>query len=202
MFQKKSIKSIIFDLGGVLIDLDENKTINNFGVYVSAFFKQKNNTAFVTLAQQFERGEISSKNFRKSVSKLFNLDISDVFFDKKWNSMIKTIPENRISMLKKLNENYRIFVLSNTNEIHCNYFTKQKYWNFNLFEKVYFSHIIKMRKPEPEIFLHVLKENNLIPEETLFVDDNSQNIESAKLLGLQTILVNSEIEILLNDFLN
>ncbi len=200
-FEKK-IKNIIFDLGGVLIDLDETPTIEGFGKKISAFYKNSMNLEFINIAHKFERGEIAPAEFRETVSKIFNIHLSPEKFDFYWNAMIKGMPEQRFQILKKLQKTHRIFVLSNTNEIHYNYFTRQDYWKPELFEKVYFSHQLGMRKPEKKIFQYVLNENNLIPEETFFVDDNKDNIDTAKNLGIVATQVKGNIEQILNNFFN
>ena len=191
----KKIKNIIFDIGDVLINLDSKATISCFeGAEISAFFGQELNPDFVIIAQRFERGEITPNQFRKNVCKIFKIDVSVEKFDKCWNAMIGNLPENRVKMLRNLSEKYKMYVLSNTNEIHFQYFSKEVYWNSDFFEKIYFSHHLKMRKPEPRIFKHILSENNLIAAETLFVDDNEENIASAKKLGINAVLVDEEIE--------
>lgn len=192
----KKFKNVIFDLGGVLIDLDESKTIKGFGQDISAFYKNTMKSDFVDTAHKFERGEISSEQFRNSVCKIFKFEMEPEIFDKHWNSMILGMPTHRIRMLIELRETHKIYVLSNTNEIHYNYFSKQDYWEPSLFDKVYFSHQMGMRKPEPEIFKHVLRENKLIPEETFYVDDNGDNIEAAYKLGIFATQVSGEIELL------
>jgi len=194
MTNYKKIKNIIFDLGDVLIDLDENKTIKGFGKKISAFYENSMNSNFVEIAHQFERGEITANKFRASVSEIFNINLSPDEFDFHWNAMIVGMPDNRLKMLKNLRENFQIYVLSNTNEIHYNFFTQQKYWQPELFKKVYFSHQLKMRKPEARIFKHVLSENKLIAKETFFVDDNKDNIDAAKKLGIIAELVDNNIE--------
>jgi putative hydrolase of the HAD superfamily len=178
------IKNIIFDLGGVLIDLDESRTIKCFGQKISTFYENLENSNFTNIAHSFERGEIDDKDFRKKVCEIFNLKLSDEKFDYCWNAIIVGMPKNRIDMLVELRKKYRLFVLSNTNAIHYKFFTKKNYWKPELFEKVYFSHLLHCRKPEKKIYDIVLNENNLVPDETLFIDDNTENIESAKNLNI------------------
>jgi len=203
MYIGNKFKNIIFDLGGVLIDLHEQKTIDCFGgANISAFYSKKLNPAFISLAHSFEKGEISSDQFRNGVSNLFRLKISKAKFVMCWNAMIGDMPTYRIEMLLELREKYNIFVLSNTNEIHQKYFTKQDYWEPALFDGVYFSHELGMRKPEKEIFELVLEENNLVPEETYYVDDNADNIEAANNLGIFGSYAEGEILLLFRHFFN
>ena len=117
-----------------------------------------------------------------------------------WNSMLLNLPKNRIDLLINLKKKYQIFLLSNTNEIHLNKFQNimgSKEYNkfYNLFNKIYYSHEIGVRKPNEESFLLVLEENNLIPNEVLFIDDSPQHIEGAKKLGIQTYHLQDNEEI-------
>jgi putative hydrolase of the HAD superfamily len=194
-------KNIIFDLGNVLIDLNEKLTVNSFGSGISAFYHSKMNPDFVKTAHKFERGQISASEFKKTVSDIYNLNLSDFDFDNSWNAMILFMPDYRIKFLEKIKNKYRIFVLSNINDIHYNHLIKSDYWKPELFEKVYFSHLIGMRKPEPEIYLKVLNENNLTANETIFVDDNLENIEAAKKLGIHSIQIKNEVVDILKEIL-
>lgn len=194
-------KNIIFDLGNVLIDLNVKLTVNSFGSGISAFYHSKMNPNFVKTAHKFERGQISASEFRKTVSDIYNLNLSDFDFDNSWNAMILFMPDYRIKFLEKIKNKYRIFVLSNINDIHYNHLIKSDYWKPELFEKVYFSHLIGMRKPEPEIYLKVLNENNLTANETIFVDDNLENIEAAKKLGVHSIQIKNEVVDILKEIL-
>jgi len=143
----------------------------------------------------FEKGLISPGDFRKEIRKFINKDVSDLQIDDAWNSMLLDLPEERVHLLDKLKTKYRLFLLSNTNEIHFNAFTAYMQKKFDreifseVFEKAYVSHQINMRKPDAEIFEYVLKENKLSKEETLFIDDSIQHIESAHKAGINTIFL-------------
>ena len=120
---------------------------------------------------------IAPSEFRDRIRESSTLPLSDMQIDDAWNAMLIDLPEENISFLKSLKNKYRIFLLSNTNEIHEQAFTAliQKKFGENVlekvFEKIYFSHRLKLRKPDLSIFNYVLNENNLAAEETLFVDD-------------------------------
>ena len=109
-----------------------------------------------------------------------------------WTAMLLDTPFANIEILKKVKSNYRTFLLSNTNEIHVqryNLLLKEKFGinNFaELFEKVYYSHLTGIRKPDRKIFELINIENGLIPEETLFIDDTLPHIETATTLGWHT----------------
>ncbi len=200
---KEKIKNIIFDLGGVLVNLDEAKTISCFGGEpITAFYDKKLNPEFIKLAHKFEVNDINEHEFRKKVCDIFNIVISSVGFDECWNAMIGTMPTHRIEMLLKLREKYNIFVLSNTNKIHYKCFSKKDFWEPKLFNKIYLSFEIGLRKPDPQIFEHILSENTLLPYETFFIDDNLENVKSAKEKGIiaKHIKTNQEIVKLFNNY--
>jgi putative hydrolase of the HAD superfamily len=113
--------------------------------------------------------------------------------DGAWNAMLGVLPEERWNLLGSISQYYRTFLLSNTNAIHLNYYFNYLqgiYGTFgylHLFEKAYFSHEIHMRKPNADIFEHVVTDSGINPGETLFIDDFIENIETASKLGFQTI---------------
>jgi len=202
---KDNLKNIIFDFGGVIIDIDFQLTINKFKKLGILDFDQK----FSQFLQDpvfdcYDIGKISSEEFVKRLKKLVPEKISENDILEAWNAMILDIPKERIKLLENLRKNYRIFLLSNTNDIHYqlyikNFYNKFGYKTFNdLFEKAYLSFEIGMRKPDAEIFNFVLKDSNLLPEETLFIDDSNQHIESAKKFGIHSYLLENET---INDIL-
>ena len=185
----KKIKSIIFDLGEVLLNISYQNTINEFeklGIENSSSFysKKLQNNMFNLL----ETGKISEDEFVSKIqNSCKNASEKEIIFA--WNSMLLNLPENRIYLLKKLKSEYNIYLLSNTNSIHITAFKKrlgkEKYLEFyNLFDKVYYSHKIGHRKPNAEAFQLIIEENNLNSDEVLFIDDSPQHIEGAKKLGI------------------
>ncbi|MFQ3675516.1 MAG: HAD family phosphatase [Endomicrobiia bacterium] len=198
----KNIKNIIFDFGGVIINLDFNAAKMEFERLkindVTDFFM---NFTMNDLLYRLEIGTILPQDFREAIKIQTSVELTDSQIDDSWNKIIADYPPQNIELLKKVKNNYRSFLLSNTNAIHYNYFTAKLQNEFSLsslhelFETAYFSHELHMRKPDTEIFLHVLKENNLLPEETLFLDDNISNIEAANRLGINTILISNERKI-------
>lgn len=145
-----------------------------------------------TFFRQYEKGLISDSSFRERFRKFTNESIEDDEIDRAWNAMLVDLPINRINLVTKLRRDYRVMVLSNTNSIHVKRFNQMLYdvsgknELSSFFDEVYFSHEINMRKPDAEIYEFVLAENNLRPEETLFLDDNKQNLEAAEQLGIKT----------------
>ena len=187
----KNIKSIIFDLGSVLLNIDYQKTIFEFeklGIKKSSnFYSKKTQTNIFNL---LETGKISDEDFVKEIQLLCkDAEGEQVIFA--WNALLLDLPKERIELLKKLKQDFHIYLLSNTNSIHISEFRKKlgetKYQEFyNLFDKVYYSHEIGFRKPNKEAFQLILDENNLKANEVLFIDDSPQHIEGANKLGIQT----------------
>jgi putative hydrolase of the HAD superfamily len=193
----QNIKNIIFDYGNVIFNIDFRKVqqaFRNIGVQnVEDFFDHRKQDPVFDL---LDRGEISNAGFRDRVRELAQKpELTDQQIDDAWNSIFLETPASYIELLKKVKGKYRTFMLSNTNAIHEIFFTDYIKKNFGLnsnselFEKVYYSHLVGKRKPETAIFEQVLTENNLVPEETLFIDDSPQHLEGAKKLGIQTFLM-------------
>lgn len=188
------VKNIIFDLGGVIINIDYNKSIKAFrklGKSNSIIeFNQKEQSE---LFDKLETGNISPEAYRAQLREKYLLEATDEQIDEAWNAMLLDIPKERIDLLLELGKKYRIYLLSNTNAIHLQKFNEIVAHSFtipnldSLFEQVYYSHLVGMRKPDAVIFEHVVNENGLQKEETLFIDDSIQHIESAKLAGIQTL---------------
>jgi glucose-1-phosphatase len=190
------VKNIIFDLGVVILNVDYNLTtkafkklgIDNFDEH---FSKAKQDQLF----DKLETGRISANNFRKELRNHLPAHVTDEQIDEAWNAMLMDLPKPTFEILKTAKKKYRTFLLSNTNEIHIKAFSKiiEKEYGmkqFNaLFEKIYYSNEVQMRKPDKEIFELVLKENKLNPNETLFIDDSPQHIEGANKVGIKAILL-------------
>ena len=185
----KKFKAIIFDLGAVILNINYQNTIDEFtklGVNNAATFYSKK--VQTNLFNQIETGMISSNEFLKALQKeTKNANINQV--EKAWNAMLLDLPEERVHLIKKLKNNHTIYLLSNTNAIHIDAFKKQlgnkKWLSFcKLFDKMYLSHELGLRKPDVKIFEYILKEQKLKAEEVFFIDDSPQHIASAKKLGI------------------
>lgn len=185
------IKNIIFDLGGVLLNIDYQATVKAFkdlGVKnFEDFFTQSSQNK---LFDRLDRGKITPEEFRDELRSMSGVAMSDAEIDKAWNSMILDFPQQKIPMLELISSYYRTFLLSNTNAIHYPAYTSflQEAHGYDslaqLFEKEYLSHEVGMRKPDVEIFYHVLEQNNLLPDETLFFDDTQHHVEGARRAGI------------------
>ena len=185
------IKNIIFDLGGVILNIDYNLTIkefkklgiNNFENIFSQF-KQSN------FSDKFETGDISEHEFYKEIKKATNTSFTFNEFKKAWNAMLLDLPKDRIALLKKLSTDYRLFLFSNTNETHYKKFHENVENDFNeIFEKTYYSHLFGNRKPTVNSFQKIVQENNLKVKETLFIDDSKQHIIGAEKAGIKALLI-------------
>ena len=194
--------AIIFDLGGVILNIDYQKTIKSFkylGIdnFNNLYTQAKQNRVF----DDFEIGKISSADFRDYIRKGSGTNLNDSQIDIAWNAMLLDLPLKRIKLLKELAKAYPIYLYSNTNQIHLNAFRKSIHSQHGddmllekLFIKTYYSHELNMRKPNADGFLKIIHDNNLEIESTLFIDDSEQHIIGAKKIGLQTVwLENKDI---------
>lgn len=180
------MKNIIFDLGGVILNLDYNETVKAFQKIIphldeSTFYGKEKQLEFFSL---YEVGKIDTQEFFKRFKAHYQSEVSLEDFKDAWNAMLFDIPESRFKLLKDLKASgKRIFLLSNINEIH-----EEAVGDLTAyFEKVYYSHRIGLRKPNPEIFQFVLNQNNLPLQDTLFIDDSEQHVRGASSIGLKAI---------------
>ncbi|MBP9068159.1 MAG: HAD family phosphatase [Bacteroidia bacterium] len=197
----KKIKNIIFDLGGVIINLDTTATIKAFvDLGINDFATIYSQLSQTNLFDQFDKGLITENYFFNSIKNQFDLKKPLHDLEKAWNAMLLDFPKQRLDSLKKYKESHRTFLLSNTNETHIREFHRTLHQNYGMrdldqfFEKVYFSCRVNMRKPDKEIFELVLKQNQLDPAETLFIDDTIHHVEGAKRVGLHAVLLKKDEE--------
>ncbi len=199
----ENIRNIIFDLGGVILNIDYRLTsqaFKNLGLddFDEKYSQAKQNHLF----DKLETGEISEADFSAQLKSYFSKGISESEIEKAWNAMLLDLPSERIELLKKLSGKYRLFLLSNTNIIHYKAYSAYLQGTFgklifnDIFEKQYLSFEIGLRKPDKKIFELVLTENKLNPTETLFIDDSIQHIEGAKKTGVATFHLQSPETIL------
>lgn len=186
-------KNVIFDLGGVVLNLDYQKTTRAFeALGLTDFNSMYSQAAQTGLFDLYEKGLCSTPYF---INALLNFLPSGTSANKlvaAWNAMILDFPIENLNLLKELKATHRTFLLSNTNDIHVQavYRALQAVSAEKtldpFFEKVYLSCELKMRKPDAAIFDFVCNENQLLPAETLFIDDTEQHILGAQSIGLQT----------------
>ncbi len=205
-----AIRNIIFDLGGVFIDINFHKTKEAFtsaGVadFDTYFHQSHSNPLFA----QLERGLISPEEFYAAFRNETGLALTDNAIRDAWNAMLGDFRPASLSVLPEVKKSYNSFLLSNTNQIHYEGFIDIYHEqiagdNFNAqFHKAYYSHEIKLRKPDAEAYAFILQENMIDAAETLFVDDTLKNIEGAKAVGLQTLWLQPgmQLEETMNAFL-
>lgn len=188
------IKNVIFDLGGVLLNIDYHLTIQAFvDIGMSNFQELFTQAQQSELFDKIEVGEISSDEFLAEIKALMPSHVSEVAIRTAWNAMLLDFPSERLDFLLAVKEKYNTALLSNTNSIHLENFYKELKKVHNLkslddyFHKVYFSCDLGMRKPNPETFLRVCELEGFNPSETLFIDDTIQHVEGAKQAGLQAL---------------
>lgn len=189
----QKIKNIIFDLGGIFLNIDFSKTEKAFaelGVQFNNLYTQHHASELFEL---LETGKISPEEFHNAFVEETGLHLTYDELKNAWTALLLDFPVERLYWLQEIGNRYKIFLFSNTNKIHYDVFTETfrqqtGFEDFNkLFEKAYYSHEIGLRKPYVESYLHILNEQQLNAAETLFVDDTLKNIEGAKQAGLQTI---------------
>lgn len=192
-------ENIIFDLGGVLLDIDYNLTRTAFQqLGVLNFDEMYSQANADQLFQKLETGRITDDEFYKELNRCTNLNLSSEEIRNAWNAMLLSFRENSLQYLDDIRSKYQIFLLSNTNYIHLDSFKntfhhkKRKKKFDEYFNRAFYSCDIGLRKPDITCYEWVLKELKIQPQKTLFIDDSVQNIEGAKAAELQTILLTPE----------
>lgn len=191
---KEGIKAIVFDYGGVIINIDYQATIDAFNQLGTIEFEELYSQASQSnLFNQIETGQISGQYFINQILDYLPPGTSPNRVVSAWNQMIQDVPVERVELLLRLKkEGYKIILLSNTNEIHIELANRRWALASNqspeeIFDSVYYSHEVKMRKPNSEIFEFVCSEHQLKPSEVLFIDDSIQHIQGAKSIGINAI---------------
>ena len=186
----KNIKNIVFDLGGVLVDLDFKSAIN--GLQKAGFANVKEQLqAFDRegIFQKFELGEMTAEEFRSAIRENSTVTLTDEEVDALWNLMLLEIPREKLELILDLRGKYMVYLLSNTNSIHWDYVCKNafNYRGFRVsdyFEKTFLSFEMHLAKPDKAIFERMLEDANLLAEETLFIDDSEANCKAAAEVGI------------------
>ncbi len=187
--EKSGISHIIFDLGGVLIDLNTQRTVEAFQELSSdPHINWKEVLAHPHLLD-YEQGHITDAQFREGVREHLSITASDDQIDDAWNAMILEFPNDRFELIESLAKSFNILLLSNTNEIHLRHVNdKIRKHGYNqlddLFTTAYYSQRLKLRKPNVSIYHEVIKRSNLVPSGAIFIDDNLHNVHGAREAGL------------------
>ncbi len=188
------VKNIIFDLGGIFLNIDyqlTSKAFKRLGVHQfdEMFTQQYSNDLFELL----ETGRLSPQDFYNAFRKEAGLELTDDQIRDAWNALLLDFPAERIQWLESIRNKYNIYLFSNTNQIHYDQFMADftrtypdKDFN-GYFIHAYYSQTLGLRKPYMASFQQILKEQELDPAETLFIDDTFKNIQGAQQVGLRTI---------------
>lgn len=194
-----SIKNIILDLGGVILNIDYQLTINAF----KSLGARGTDELFMHIEQhdlvsRYETGQLSTTDFRQLLQSKLQIKTNAQVFDQAWNAMLVDLPKERLAYILQLKKKYNLFLFSNTNELHLikfNQICREEYGIYSFddyFNKMYYSHTLGYRKPDPQGFHAIITENNLSIFETLFVDDSLTNIEGARSIGLNAHHITQE----------
>lgn len=190
-----NVKNLIFDFGGVIINIDFENAFNAFvsaGVpHVKEVWKKALSTG---LLYEFEKGKLTPAAFRNEMNVLSGVYLTTEEFDRAWNAMLLDIPEERVRLIEKLKKNYRVFLLSNTNQIHYDDYSGMLagygYKKLDdLFHGAWFSFRMEKLKPDRAIYNEVVEKEGLVPTETLFVDDLQVNVDGAVSAGLKGLCI-------------
>lgn len=203
------IKNIIFDLGGVLLNIDPQKTIDAFAklgmpqLVASTGLSYDHDIFF-----RMEQGQVSPEEFRAGVQELLHKPVPAEVIDEAWTAMLLDFPAIRVKLVQSLRSEFKVYLFSNTNAIHVakyheNFRKQHGFEVSSLFEKDFYSNEIGFRKPSPESFQEVIRLSGINPEETLFIDDSHQNVQAAIACGLKGFWLEpgQKIETLFQEYL-
>lgn len=184
------IKAIIFDLGGVIMNLDQEKTLRAFK-RLGADLDMINLES--SIFKDFETGKMNADQFSQGLKGMIQGPLHDELIRNAWNAMMLDVPKDRLNLIRTLKKQFRIYLLSNTNEMHIEYFRNYlresevlEEWD-DLFDHQFLSYEIGLRKPDKEIYTHVTDTLLLEPENCIFIDDSLANIKGAAKVGYQTV---------------
>jgi glucose-1-phosphatase len=203
------IKNIIFDLGGVLLNIDPKRTIDAFTqLGMKKLIGDKGLSYDHEIFYLMEQGKINPEEFRNGVRQLLTEEVTDQQIDDAWTAMLIDFPEIRVRLLQNLKNHFGIYLFSNTNAIHVAKYQSdfRKLHQIevsSLFDKDFYSNEIGFRKPNHESFEEVIRLSEVNPSETLFIDDSLPNVEAAIACGLKGYWLNpsEKIEQILGDFI-
>ena len=187
------IKNIIFDWGGVLIDVTLDRFLTECNA-VGISFKENEITGThkAGFFLEYELGKISDEELRNELRSRAGRNIPDAELDRIWNTMIERVPEEKLELLCRLKDKYNLYILSNTNAIHWDNVAPEVFSYKGLgiddfFKKVFLSHEMHLAKPDTAIYLKALSEAGLKAEETMFIDDSKLNCDAAQSVGINTV---------------
>ena len=189
------MKAIIFDLGNVLIHFDARRAAERFAREAEVSFEKVWRHFFTSrIEKAYTRGEITTREFFQHAKEAFNSTIDFATFSELWNDIFWENREIR-PILKKLSRRYPLYLISNTNALHFNHVRRRFPQIFRHFKRTFPSHVVGHRKPDPKIFWKVLRTIRLKPEETVFIDDMPNFVESARKVGMRGIRFQSNTQL-------
>lgn len=197
MLNLQGISTLIFDFGGVLINLDRERCVKKFIEYgVTDAGDMLDNYHQSGVFMHLENGDISLDDFHDTIRRITGKNISDTHIDDAFKSFLLEVPDEKLDLLLRLRKNYRVLLLSNTNAIHFPWceqtvFTYKGHTLADFFDKCYLSYKMNLSKPDAAIFKALLADEHLTAQECLFLDDGEANIKAAQSLGFQTYLVHA-----------
>lgn len=199
-----SIKNIIFDFGNVLFDLASGSISAHFQSYLGdKALEMRAQLNRDNVFNRYETGHLSTTEFVTAIRQASGEMLTEEQVHTAWNSILLGMPAERFELLRRLRGRYRVFLLSNINDLHATWIEAYMAREHRLpdfltryFDKVYYSHEVNMRKPDPAIFQHVLSGAGLVAGETVFIDDLEENVEAARSVGMQGIVKRPEVDIL------
>lgn len=206
MKNRPDVDFVIFDLGNVLIDIDYTQAMDLMKSALPTTMHQRVDHCYTAdFHKAYEKGQISSADFREEFRNYFQTNWSDAEVDYYWNSLLGSIPTYRLDLVRKLKAQYQVGILSNTNEIHIEAVYAQLQAQHNLanfdpiFDWVFYSHEMGLAKPNQDIYQQLLLELGTTANRVLFFDDLKANVDGAASVGIQAIQVVGP-ETLLNFF--
>lgn len=188
---KEGIKTIVFDLGGVLIDLDFQRALDAFaGAGLNDMAREVQSFSREGIFMDLELGNIRTADFYEAIRKKAERPLSLNQIADYWNLILLDIPQEKLALIRELRKHYTVHLLSNTNEPHWDFicrhcFERDGYTVSDYFDRTFLSFEMHLAKPAPAIFEQMLAEAHLVPEATLFIDDSEANCRTASALGIQ-----------------
>jgi putative hydrolase of the HAD superfamily len=196
--KEKDIKNLVFDFGGVLVDLDRQRCIEQFQQIGLENVHQLVSDSFKEgFFQKYELGLISTAEFRNHIRSLSSKSVTDADIDAAWCSFLCSIPAHKLSLLLSLREKYMVYLLSNTNDLHWQWSVEHlfPYKGFDVnsyFEKIYLSFEMHLAKPDINIFKTMTNDAGIEPDETLFIDDSIDNCLTAESFGIHSFVAKND----------
>lgn len=195
------IKNIIFDLGGVLLNINPLLSLVELEK-ISGLNQEELKLRFANerIFEKFDTGSLDPAQFRSELCRIMNRKVSDSEIDRVWNKLLLDFPMHRVELLQHLRKSYRVFLLSNTNIIHFWHYSSEFFTNYgiqmkDLFDQLFLSYEIGIHKPDAGIYTYVLQSANIDPAESVFIDDTLPNIEAANRLGIKGIHIHNGYDV-------